>query len=229
MRSDILTSVRPLSACLALVLLASTPAARAADGHAMGGMGSMKHDGAHDRHMRLTPRWEARSGDAAKLAKVRDSMAKAIARYADVGAARRAGYAPFGDPPGPNGDDVHFVNIGRSILENWRLEPTKPGALLYRKRGGRYTLVGAMYVAPDDASLETLNERLPLSQTRWHLHTNICTPRPIWSRAGWARKHPSGKPLFGPESPISTNKACQDAGGKFHPSIFGWMAHVHLK
>lgn len=210
-----------------LTFLALPVAANASERHAMGAMGSMQHDGAHARHMRMTPRRKAKPGDRAKLRAVQRRMAKAIAKYRDIRVARRDGYIPFGEPEG-DGNEVHYVHVGRSIAENWRLKPEAPGALLYNKRNGKYRLVGAMYVAPQNASLKTLNERLPLSQTRWHLHTNICTPRPIWSRKGWARKHASGKPLFGPESPISTRKACRKVGGKFHPAIFGWMAHVYL-
>lgn len=210
----------------AFSLIASVPAALADSEHAMtGAMGSMAPH--HGAHMRLTPKQAARSGDRARAADVHARMSEAIAKYHDIRIAERDGYRPFGEPEG-DGDDVHYVHVGHSIAENWRLDPTRPGALLYDKRGGQYRLVGAMFVAPPGASLETLDERYPLSEARWHLHTNICTPRPIWSREKWALEHASGTPLYGPESPIATREECREAGGKFHPTIFGWMVHVYL-
>lgn len=220
---------RLLATVAILVALAASahgaPAHAANDHHAHGAMGGMAMKGPHDRHMRLTPRRKSRPGDRAKVREIARRTKRAIAKYKDLAVARRDGYRPFGD--GPDAKIVHFVHVWRSAAENWRLNPEKPGALLYRKTGGDYRLIGAMFVAPDKASMKTLNERVPLSQARWHIHTNICTPRPIWSRKKWALKHPSGAPLYGPDSPISTRAACKEAKGRFHPTIFGWMVHVY--
>ncbi|MGH7587939.1 MAG: hypothetical protein ACRELU_05045, partial [Gemmatimonadota bacterium] len=32
---------------------------------------------------------------------------------------------------------------------------------------------------------------------------------------------------FGPAGSIATAEDCEDAGGRFKPSIFGWMLHVY--
>jgi hypothetical protein len=34
-------------------------------------------------------------------------------------------------------------------------------------------------------------------------------------------------PQFGLQGSISTREACDAAGGKFVPQIFGWMVHVY--
>ncbi len=70
--------------------------------------------------------------------------------------------------------------------------------------------------------------RVPLSATRWHLHTNVCVPKPIWDGDAWARTLADGRPVFGPDSPIATEAGCDDVGGRFLPTVFGWMAHVNL-
>ena len=36
-----------------------------------------------------------------------------------------------------------------------------------------------------------------------------------------------GKPVFGPLGPIATKAACDSAGGRFLPRVFGWMVHVN--
>jgi hypothetical protein len=50
---------------------------------------------------------------------------------------------------------------------------------------------------------------------------------PLARRERW-RERRDGAPVFGPESPIATREACAAVGGRFVPSIFGWMAHVEL-
>ena len=77
-----------------------------------------------------------------------------------------------------------------------------------------------MYTMPKWASEDQLNERVPLSMATWHLHTNLCIP-------------PKGQRLaadyskFGLRGSITTQEACDAAGGKFYPVIFGWMVHVY--
>jgi len=73
---------------------------------------------------------------------------------------------------------------------------------------------------PRRSSEEQLNERVPLSVAMWHLHTNLCMPpREQRATADWAK--------FGLKGSIATEEACDAAGGKFYPSIFGWMVHVY--
>ena len=78
-----------------------------------------------------------------------------------------------------------------------------------------------MYTARKLASEDDLNARVPLSVARWHKHTNLCLP-------------PKGTPLlqanfkeFGLHGSISTQEACEQAGGRWYPQIFGWMVHVY--
>jgi hypothetical protein len=94
--------------------------------------------------------------------------------------------------------------------------------------GDSLRLVGAMYTAPVDASLETLHARVPLSMTQWHLHRNVCVPRPVWDKTAWARRDSSGRALFGPGGAIVSEGACDAARGRFLPTVFGWMAHIHV-
>lgn len=84
-----------------------------------------------------------------------------------------------------------------------------------------------MYTAPVGASLEELDRRVPLSATQWHLHQNVCVPRPIWDEQQWARTS-GDRPLFGPGGAARTEAACDRARGRFLPTVFGWMAHINV-
>lgn len=114
----------------------------------------------------------------------------AVAPYRDVETAVADGDRSFPPEPAPGMRSVHYVHHRRSRGEVHQVDPTRPGALLYEQvRPGQFRLVGAMLTAPVEASLEELNERVPLSVTQWHLHQNICVPQPIWDkrqRAGTA-------------------------------------------
>jgi hypothetical protein len=79
-----------------------------------------------------------------------------------------------------------------------------------------------MYTAPFQASQEELNRRVPLSIARWHLHSNLCLP-PAGEGADMLRKDTK----FGLQGSITTAGACQAAGGRFLPHLFGWMVHVY--
>jgi hypothetical protein len=87
------------------------------------------------------------------------------------------------------------------------------------------TLVGVMYTESPGASLNELNRRVPLSIARWHEHVNWCLP-PRDTLSRW-RDSAGGKPVFGPLGPIATRAACDSAGGRFLPRVFGWMVHVN--
>ena len=62
------------------------------------------------------------------------------------------------------------------------------------------------------ATLAELNERVPLSIAQWHLHTNWCLA-----------KSGDRKRLLA----ITDKDACEAAGGRFLPPVFGWMVHVY--
>jgi hypothetical protein len=54
----------------------------------------------------------------------------------------------------------------------------------------------------------------------WHLHTNLCMPQKGQFRStDWTK--------FGLKGSIATQDACDTAGGRFQPVIFGWMVHVY--
>jgi hypothetical protein len=92
--------------------------------------------------------------------------------------------------------------------------------MLYKKVPGGFELVGAMYTMPKRATEEALNARVPLSIALWHLHTNLCMPQKGQMRGSdWSR--------FGLRGSIATQEACDAAGGRFQPVIFGWMVHVY--
>src|SRR5262249_2955136 len=88
-----------------------------------------------------------------------------------------------------------------------------------RKNGKDWQLVGAMYTAPRSATLEELNERVPLGVARWHSHTNLCMPAKGTVKPDYKR--------FGLEGSISSQKEGEAAGGIFYPQVFGWMVHVY--
>lgn len=192
-----------------------------------GADGAMRHQGEHDPHMRMTPMRPLTATDQAKADEIARALRSAIAPYADIAVAEAAGYRPF--PPEPSGlRMVHYVHGGRSWREKWGINPREPGSLLYeRQPDNSLQLIGAMFTAPDDATEAELNERVPLSVSRWHLHTNICVPDPIWDTEQWAIED-NGGPRFGPESAISTEAMCDAVGGNFWPTAFGWMVHAYV-
>jgi hypothetical protein len=121
----------------------------------------------------------------------------------------------------------HFTNSWRAVQEAVRFEPTRPTSLLYKKDStGRLVLVGAMYTAPRRFSYEKLDARVPLSIARWHKHINWCLPK-RGETARWAERR-DGEPVFGPESPVATKEACDAVGGRFVPTVFGWMLHANV-
>jgi len=116
--------------------------------------------------------------------------------------------------------EYHFTSYKNGFMAAMRFDPSEPTSLLYRKTADGYELVGAMYTMPKRATEDQLNERVPLSVAAWHLHTNLCMPpKDQRQNADWAK--------FGLHGSISTQQACDAAGGAFRPTIFGWMVHVY--
>ena len=115
----------------------------------------------------------------------------------------------------------HLLEDG---AQRWRSsEPTAEDPYLYKKLSdGGYQLVGAMYTDRVDASVDELNERIPLSIARWHQHTNFCK-----APADRKAEYFGPEARFGLRGSITTKAACEAAGGEFHPHIFGWMVHVY--
>ena len=165
-------------------------------------------------------------GDRQRAERILEEARRALRPYRDPAVAEAAGYRPFPPNPGPDLPVVHFVNTG--IDEEHGVDYARPGSILYERNArGELELLGAMYTAPVSADLDELDRRVPLSVTQWHLHQNVCVPRPLWDEEEWARTARDGRPLYGPGSPTVTESACDRIGGRFLPTVFGWMAHVN--
>ncbi len=196
-----------------------------ADGAApMGLLGDMS---AHDLHMTFTPDTPARAQDAERARELALEVRAAIARYADPELARADGYSPFLDDRRPRGQ-VHFTHRGRTRAERRGIDAERPGSLLYMKHGpGDYELIGAMFTAPQGASLDELDAIVPVSQAQWHLHTDLCLPRRLRDRSAWQERDAQGRPIYGTMSPIATEAECDAVGGRFQEAVLGWMVHVY--
>ena len=172
-------------------------------------------DGAH---MHMTPMRPATPDDVARADQIAAALRQSIEQYKDYRVALAEGYKIF--MPNLPQTVYHFTNYWNGFLEGFTFDPARPTSLLYKKAKDGYELVGAMYTAPRSASLEQLNERVPLGIASWHVHTNLCVPRQGQAaHADWTK--------FGLTGSISTPEACSEAGGKFYPQIFGWMVHVY--
>lgn len=189
--------------------------------------GAMAPEGKADPHIRLTPERAITPAEQVRADQLAQQIRRAIEKYSDVKQAEEAGYLQFP----PDADDltmVHYTHPWLSYLETWRLDPEQPGSLLYERRSdGSLRLLGAMFSAPAETTVEVLDERVPLSISRWHLHVNICVPDPIWDEQEWARVS-NKRSLFGPESSIATESECSSVGGEFLPTVFGWMIHANV-
>ncbi|NUR33650.1 MAG: hypothetical protein HOQ30_06525 [Gemmatimonadaceae bacterium] len=177
-------------------------------------------------HMEMTPALRPTAADSLRAAKIAAALRVALAKYTDTTAAVADGYHMF--LPGVKTQKVyHFTNNWRAMQEAVRFEPTRPTSLLYRKDStGTLVLIGAMYTAPKRFSYERLDARVPLSIARWHKHVNWCLPK-RGEMARWTEQR-DGVPVFGPESPVVTKEACDAVGGRFMPTVFGWMLHANV-
>ena len=85
--------------------------------------------------------------------------------------------------------------------------------------------LGPLAIGRDWATIDDLDMRLPTSIAHWHEHVDFCAPNPEEVRAGKVK-------IDGPSTArwlkITTREACDAAGGRFVPRIFGWMAHVYM-
>ena len=215
----------PLALSAAFVLACASPALRAQQ---MPGMdmsssaSAMSGDAMPMSHMTMTKRTPMRAGDAARAAAIADTVGRAIEKYRDYHVALDDGFTIF-HPEVPQ-KVYHFSSKSNGVASWFSFDPSRPTSLLYRKMADGYRLVGAMFTAPKGSTPEQLNERVPLSVAEWHMHTNLCMPPRGQSQAMLpARNTPS---RFGFRGTISTEAACRAAGGRFLPSVFGWMVHV---
>jgi hypothetical protein len=190
-----------------------------AESDAMKAMQSMHHDHEMDMaHMRMTPVREASPKDMERADQIAATLRQSIAKYKDYRMAIAEGYRIFlPNLPQPM---YHFTNYWNGFLESFTFDPARPTSLLYTKTKDGYELIGAMYTAPKSATLDQLNERVPLGIARWHAHTNLCMPKQGQAPgADWKK--------FGLTGSISTPEACAESGGRFFPQVFGWMVHVY--
>jgi len=178
----------------------------------------MNHMHGNSPHLHMTEMRAANSQDLERANALVAQLRAGLEKYRDYHVALDDGYRIF--LPGVPQPEYHFTNYKNGFLAAMRFDPKEPTSLLYRKTADGYQLVGAMYTMPKRASEDQLNERVPLSVAKWHLHTNLCLPRKEKrSNADWTK--------FGLQGSISTQQACEAAGGTFHPTIFGWMVHVY--
>ncbi len=190
-----------------------------------------EHDMGHDSHMTqmanmslhmaFTDPRPATPADLARAAKIVAQLRGVLAKYKDYKVAEADGFKPF-HPEIKQMKVVHFTKNWYGMKAAFTFNPEQPTSLLYERRpGGGYKLIGAMYTDRKHATQDQLNERVPLSIARWHRHIDLCFPPKGADPKSidWTK--------FGFNGSIATKAACDAAGGRFYPQIFGWMVHVY--
>ncbi|MGA9801311.1 MAG: hypothetical protein WBQ68_20000 [Terriglobales bacterium] len=186
--------------------------------HAMLSMADRKMD--MGPHMKMTTLRDLKPGDQEKADEVVTAARKAAEKYIDYKVALADGYRIF--LPNVPQKQYHFTNYRYAFEAAIQFNPEHPTSLLYQKTGDGYKLIGVMYTAPKNSNWNDLDERIPLSIAQWHAHINLCMPPADKKSEAWG---PNAK--FGLAGSITTRDACEAAGGKFMPQIFGWMVHVY--
>jgi hypothetical protein len=177
-------------------------------------------------HMRMTASRAPTAADSARARALVDTLRRALAKYRDVKVAESNGFRMFA-PQVKKQRIYHFTRNMNAVKAVFSFDPAEPTSLLYSKdASGNFTLVGAMYTAPRRASEDDLNARVPLSIARWHEHVNICIPK-RGDAERW-KETKDGAMLFGPAGSITTNDACDAAGGRWLEHLFGWMVHANV-
>lgn len=195
----------------------ASPEENAASVHAMNSMEGHMDMGPH---MKMTELRQAKPGDAERARQVADEARAAAEKYMDYHVALAEGFKIF-HPEIPQ-KMYHFTNYGYGFEAAFHFNPDHPTSLLYEKHGDSYKLIGVMYTAPKRFTEDQLDERVPLSVAQWHEHVNFCMP-PVDKRSDLLSPHPQ----YGLRGSITTQQACNEAGGTFHPVIFNWMVHVY--
>jgi len=171
-------------------------------------------------HMKMTALRPAKPGDAERAKEIVESARKASEKYLDYHTALNEGYKIF-HPEIPQ-KMYHFTNYQYAFEAAFNFNPEHPTSLLYEKHGDDYKLIGVMYTAPKRLGEDELDQRVPLSVAQWHEHVNFCA-----APAGRKNEYLNPHPQFGLRGSITTQEACDAAGGTFHPIIFNWMVHVY--
>ena len=178
----------------------------------------MNHMHGASTHLHMSEMRAQSAGDVRRANQIVTQLRAGIEKYRDYHVALNEGFHIF--LPNVPQPEYHFTNYKNGFVAALHFDASQPTSLLYRKTADGYELVGAMYTMPRRASEDQLNERVPLSVAMWHLHTNLCMPQKNEMKtADWTK--------FGLKGSIATQEACDAAGGKFHPSVFGWMVHVY--
>lgn len=176
------------------------------------------HHDVHSLHIKMTAMRPRDDRDVERANEIAQQLREGIEKYKDYHVALNDGYKIF--LPNLPQPEYHFTNYWNGFLEAFNFDPARPTSLLYKKTSTGYELVGAMYTMPRLATEDQLNARVPLGVAMWHLHTNLCMPpKGQYRTTDWTK--------FGLKGSIATPDACDAAGGRFQPSIFGWMVHVY--
>ena len=172
-------------------------------------------------HMKMTELRPLKPGDKEKADRVVQAARAAAEKYKDYKTALADGYRIF--LPNVPQKQYHFTSYANAWQARYDFNPSRPTSLLYEKHGDNYMLVGVMYTARRDATEDELDSRTPLSIAQWHAHVNFCSPPHDQNKEDVLPQSPQ----FGLRGWISTKEACEAAGGKFFPQVFGWMVHVY--
>jgi hypothetical protein len=172
----------------------------------------------HSLHMYMTAPRPQTPEDAQRANEVVAQLRSGIEKYRDYHVALDEGFRIF--LPNIPQPEYHFTKMKNGFLEAFTFDASRPTSLLYKKTSTGYELVGAMYTMPRRATEDQLNARVPLSVASWHLHTNLCLP-------SLGQRLTADYSKFGLKGSIATQDACDAAGGRFLPNIFGWMVHVY--
>ncbi|MGB6875444.1 MAG: hypothetical protein WBD87_05365 [Candidatus Acidiferrales bacterium] len=197
--------------------VAANPAATRAANNGMSDMDMDMH--MNMAHMFMTALRPPNAADQARAAQIVAALRPAIEKYQDYNVALADGYKIFA--PNVPQPIYHFTSRSNALRAQFTFDPARPTSLLYKKVGGGYQLVGAMYTAPRRFTEDQLNQRVPLSVARWHKHVNFCLAP--WGTPQSQVDHTK----FGFAGSISTEQACSAAGGHWIPQVFNWMVHVY--
>jgi hypothetical protein len=181
---------------------------------------SMSHEHMEmNAHMFMTALRPANADDEKRAEQIAATLRQSIVKYQDYKVALADGYQIF--MPNVPLPQYHFTNWRYAFEAAFAFNPEHPTSLLYKKVPGGYTLLGAMFTAPKNFTGDQLNDRVPLSVARWHKHINLCMPQKgsSWQQVNWKQ--------FGLGGSIATVDACEEAGGRRVPQVFGWMVHVY--
>jgi hypothetical protein len=171
-------------------------------------------------HMKMTTLRPAKPGDIARAQQIAEQARQAAEKYRDYHTALADGFRIF-HPEIPQ-KMYHFTSFANAVEAQVKFDSEHPTSLLYEKHGDDYKLIGVMYTASKRYTEDQLDERIPLSVARWHEHMNLCT-----APVGRKSEYFGPNPKFGLRGSITTQEACEAAGGSFHPIVFNWMVHVY--